>query len=249
MRQDFLYLSVMKTQLTIILTLIFNCAFSQGKPLESFIPKGCKILATANGDLNNDKQEDVALVVQEPTLHRDPKKADAYEKDIIALHPQTLLILFKAGNGYVEKVRNKVFIPSKNIKEYPDSEDYLVANDAEAFYIKKGVLRCTFNYYSNLSLWANSEETYSFALKSNDMALTRYRCYTIHSSDGLAYEKVIDFEKGTVTNYEKVTDFEKGTATQTKPAVTLKLKNKKPILLKSMVNAIADSYNYDFENK
>lgn len=238
----------MKKLFTLIIFSTYGFAFSQVKPLESFVPKGCKILATAKGDLNNDKQEDVVLILREPDMPYDPKKAEQYDEDSIVLHPQAIVVLLKKGKGYEQKVYNKVFIPTKNKKDYADEEDYFVTNP-QNFYIKNGVLHCTFNYYSNLSLWSDNEETYSFYLKGNDIVLTQYRCFMIHGSDGATLEKIINFDKGTVTLHEKVTDYETGTVKDTQPPVVSKIGIKKPALLKNMVNALHDDFDIDYEGK
>ena len=44
----------------------------QGKTIESFVPKGWKIIAKAQGDLNNNSLQDCAIVIQSP------RKVDYY---------------------------------------------------------------------------------------------------------------------------------------------------------------------------
>ena len=62
----------MKRKLFIILSLFLSCSFfifgetfpEKGKTVNDFIPKGWKILRTVKGDLNNDKLEDTAIVIE-----------------------------------------------------------------------------------------------------------------------------------------------------------------------------------------
>src|SRR5689334_16071442 len=67
---------------------------TEGHSIEDFVPKHWKILQTATGDLNKDKVDDVALVIQE----MDPKKieiSDGLGIDTLDTNPRILIILFR----------------------------------------------------------------------------------------------------------------------------------------------------------
>jgi len=63
-----------------------------GRSLQSFVPPGWFILRQAKGDLNQDGQEDAALVV----ANKKEKDSDLREEDM----PRYLLLLFKTTDGY-----------------------------------------------------------------------------------------------------------------------------------------------------
>ena len=67
----------MKTKLLFILSLFLICSFftfgenfpEKAKTVNDFIPKGWKSIRTANGDLNKDKIEDVAVIIEKNDLN------------------------------------------------------------------------------------------------------------------------------------------------------------------------------------
>ena len=103
----------MKQILTIIFILAVQFAFaqnfsypkinSQGKDIESFIPSGWTLLDSAKGDLNNDKCEDVALVIQ--------CKDSVFDEDSILTQPRMLLIIFynKAKTIRLSRTKRKLY--------------------------------------------------------------------------------------------------------------------------------------------
>ena len=63
------------------------------KNVNGFIPKGWKSILLANGDLNNDKLEDIAVVI-EKTDKANILKNENLGSEYLNLNPRILLILF-----------------------------------------------------------------------------------------------------------------------------------------------------------
>ena len=66
---------------------------------QSFIPKNWKVLSKVQGDLNGDKQTDLALIIE----NTDPKNIvtnDGLGNPQLNLNNRKLLILFKTPQGY-----------------------------------------------------------------------------------------------------------------------------------------------------
>ena len=92
----------MKRKLLFILSLflIFSI-FSFGenfpekaKNINGFVPKGWKTVLSAKGDLNNDKLEDVAIII-EKTDKANIVKNENLGSEYLNLNPRIFLVLFK----------------------------------------------------------------------------------------------------------------------------------------------------------
>lgn len=97
----------MKLAATFLLSLFFRVLAAQefalpvidsvGSTIHNFIPKGWSVIDTVFGDLNKDKLEDVAMVIQsndtikEYLYNSETKKSDELNEDL----PRILIILFK----------------------------------------------------------------------------------------------------------------------------------------------------------
>ncbi len=118
----------MKRKLFFILSLFLICSFyafgenfpQKAKSVNDFIPKGWKILKDENGsnfiakgDLNKDKLEDVAIII-EKNDKKNIKKNDNFGPNELNLNPRILLILFKEKDGTYSLVakNDKGFIKS-----------------------------------------------------------------------------------------------------------------------------------------
>ena len=99
----------MKRKLFFILSLFLICSFyafaenfpQKAKSINDFVPKGWKILKDENGsnfiakgDLNKDKLQDVAIIIEKDDK-KNIKKNDNFGPNELNLNPRILLILFK----------------------------------------------------------------------------------------------------------------------------------------------------------
>ena len=165
----------MKRKLLFILSLflIFSI-FSFGenfpekaKNIDRFIPKGWKTVLSAKGDLNNDKLEDVAIII-EKTDKANIVKNENLGSEYLNLNPRILLVLFKQKNGsYILAGKNdKGFIKSEGNKESPALMDTL-----DSISIKNNILKIKFNYFLSAGSWSVTQNTYTFRFQNQKLEL------------------------------------------------------------------------------
>lgn len=165
----------MKRKLLFILSLflIFSI-FSFGenfpekaKNIGGFIPKGWKTVLSAKGDLNNDKLEDIAIII-EKTDKANIVKNENLGSEYLNLNPRILLVLFKQKNGsYILAGKNdKGFIKSEGNKESPALMDTL-----DSISIKNDILKIKFNYFLSAGSWSVTQNTYTFRFQNQKLEL------------------------------------------------------------------------------
>ena len=106
----------MKIFLALIFNIIFiNQFFSQsGKEVKNyndFIYKDWKIISKTEGDLNNDGEKDIALVI-ENTDKNNFVKNENLGSDTLNVNPRRIIVALKSKDSYLLKVDNVHFIPS-----------------------------------------------------------------------------------------------------------------------------------------
>ena len=165
----------MRRKWFLVLLLFLSCSFfifgetfpEKGKTVNDFIPKGWKILRTVKGDLNNDKLEDTAIVIEKDDK-KNIKKNDSLGPEYLNLNPRVLLVVFKQKDGtYVLAVKNdKGFIQSEGDEENPTLMDTL-----DEISIKNNILKIDFNYVLSAGSWAASHTVYTFRFQNNRFEL------------------------------------------------------------------------------
>ena len=165
----------MRRKWFLVLLLFLSCSFfifgetfpEKGKTVNDFIPKGWKVLLTARGDLNNDKLEDTAIVIEKDDK-KNIKKNDSLGPEYLNLNPRVLLVVFKQKDGtYVLAVKNdKGFIQSEGDEENPTLMDTL-----DEISIKNNILKIDFNYVLSAGSWAASHTVYTFRFQNNRFEL------------------------------------------------------------------------------
>lgn len=187
----FLYLALMKTKLHILLLFIISIAHAQ-KPLESYIPNGWKLLATAKGDLNNDGKDDTAIVIENTSRNNFIENPEGLGAKVLNTNPRHLLILFAQDNGYILTLTNKEFIPTEHDAESPCYADPFWGGE-ESFFIKKQVLNICFGHWSSCGGWDAGSATYKFRYQQSDFILIGYDYFSIHRAGGDKHEESINF--------------------------------------------------------
>ena len=195
----------MKRKLLFILSLflIFSI-FSFGenfpekaKNIDGFIPKGWKTVLSAKGDLNNDKLEDVAIII-EKTDKANIVKNENLGSEYLNLNPRILLVLFKQKNGsYILASKNdKDFIKSEGDKENPALMDTL-----DNISIKNNILKIKFNYFLSAGSWSVTQNTYTFRFQNKKFELIGFDSNSYMRNSGNQEEFSINFS----TNKVKIT--------------------------------------------
>ena len=175
----------MKRKLFFILLLFLIFSFyafaenfpQKAKSVNAFVPKGWKILKDENGnafiakgDLNKDKLEDVAIIIEKDDK-KNIKKNDSFGPEELNLNPRILLVLFKEKDGtYSLAAKNdKAFIKSEGNEDNPALMDTL-----DDIIIKNNVLKIVFNYFMSAGSWGTSRDTYIFRFQNNRFELIGY---------------------------------------------------------------------------
>ena len=149
----------------------------KAKSINDFVPKGWKILKDENGsnfitkgDLNKDKLEDVAIIIEKDDK-KNIKKNDSFGPEELNLNPRILLVLFKEKDGtYILAAKNdKGFIKSEG-----DEEATALADTLSDISIKNNVLKIVFNYFMSAGSWWTSTEIYIFRFQNNRFELIGY---------------------------------------------------------------------------
>ena len=202
----------MKRKLFFILSLFLICSFyafaenfpQKAKSINDFIPKGWKILKDENasnfiakGDLNKDKLEDVAIII-EKNDKKNIKKNDNFGPNELNLNPRILLILFKEKDGTYSLVakNDKGFIKSEGNEDNPALMDTL-----SGISIKNNVLKITFNYFMSAGSWWTSTDVYIFRFQNNVFELIGYESNAYMRNTGEEEGISINFS----TNKAKIT--------------------------------------------
>ena len=159
----------------------------KAKSINDFVPKGWKILKDENGsnfiakgDLNKDKLEDIAIVI-EKNDKKNIKKNESLGPEELNLNPRTLLVLFKEKDGtYTLAAKNdKGFIKSEGNEDNPALMDTL--SDIS---IKNNVLKIVFYYFMTAGSWWTSSEVYIFRFQNNVFELIGYESDTYLRNSG-----------------------------------------------------------------
>lgn len=171
-------------------TYIFGENFPQkAKTINDFIPKGWKKILTANGDLNKDKLEDIAIIIEKDDK-KNIKKNDGFGPEELNLNPRILLVLFKGKDGtYSLAAKNdKGFIKSEG-----NEDNSALMDTLDNIIIKNNVLKIVFNYFMSAGSWWTSTDIYIFRFQNNVFELIGY--------ESNAYMRNTGEEEGTSINF------------------------------------------------
>lgn len=114
----------------------------KGKKMADFVPKDWAIIKSDTGDLNKDKLDDLAFVIE----YQKDKKEDDYGVG----YPRILVVVFQKDGEYQLSIQNNKFIMLAD-------EGGMMGDPFEDLFIKKGVL--------NINFTGGSSELWSFYYK------------------------------------------------------------------------------------
>ena len=178
----------MKNSLIIAILFIFSAnVFSQNIPkqaklIEDFVPKNWKILYHVQGDLNKDKIDDHAIII-ENTNPENIKENEGLGANILNLNPRILMVLFKNKENYTLAAQNnKGFIPTENSEDNPCLADPI--SETQGISIEKGVLKTSFNYWLSCGSWYVNKADYTFRFQNNRFELIGFDHSSFHRASG-----------------------------------------------------------------
>ena len=197
------------------------------KEIEDFLPKNWKIIYKVDGDLNNDKLNDVVIIIED-TNPKNIVNNDNLGPENLNLNERIILVLFQEKDGsYTLKSKNdKGFIESENSKENPALTDPLQDGDIN---IVNNTLRIEFNYWYSAGTWYTSSVEYIFRYQNNQFELIGFEENSYHRASGEMSTYSYNLSTGKIKIVTGDNMFEEN---ESKPEVEWKEKviNPKPIL-------------------
>ncbi|WP_151776387.1 hypothetical protein [Acinetobacter bereziniae] len=161
--------------------------------LETYIPKGWKILGKAEGDLNGDQQPDLALIIE----NTDPKNIvhhDSYDKNSenqrLNLNERKLLVLFKDDQTY-HQIASNDSLPTENSNEKKCLIDPLIVDHSPI--IQNGLLKISLNFGFRCESWEVFNNLYSFRYQNQAFYLIGYDLHYFDRPSGNSRSESTDF--------------------------------------------------------
>lgn len=164
--------------------------------VQAFIPKDWKILSKVQGDLNGDKQPDLALIIE----NTDPKNIMAngnLDGTELNLNHRKLLILFKNSQGY-RLVASNSTLPTEGDQESPCLSDPL--EEEGSLSIKNGQLKITLNYAWSCGWWYKADYVFTFKYQNQHLKLVNYDAYYFYHGSTQTYTRSFNFLTGKIKN-------------------------------------------------
>ena len=204
--------------LLIINTLLFitftNNALAQTEiknPLktsyQSFVPNNWKILEKVQGDLNQDGQADIALIIED--TNPDHFVANAgLGSNVLNVNERKLLVLFKQPNGY-QLIASNHSLPTEGNLDSPCLADPL--GESEALSIQKGVLKIHLHYWLSCGSWYVTNHIYTFQYHDHSFKLIGYDTNDFHRASGDITAQSINFMTGKVKTTTGENEFAEST--------------------------------------
>ena len=155
--------------------------------IDNLIPKNWKILSTANGDLNKDGIDDLALVIENTETKYLKFNDGRLGRDTINLNPRILAIYFKNTTGHlIKKAQYNEFIILQDSPTMDEPFDGIEI-------LKNGVLKIDFHFWYSAGSWNMSNHTYKFRFQNDKFELIGYDSNNRHRGTGETIDYSINF--------------------------------------------------------
>jgi len=183
----------MRILLTIIFLLHFGFVFGQNfsypsinmqaKDINNFIPNNWKLLDSAQGDLNKDKQTDLALILQ----YKDSISIVNKDDDSIVTQPRILIILLydPTTNQYQLVEKSNSFIL---YHDDPNMED-----PYQDISINSGILKIDFSFFMFSGGWGMYHNSYKFRFQDKSFVLIGADESYVHRATGESEDRSYNF--------------------------------------------------------
>ncbi len=158
------------------------------KNYNDFFTQNWKIISKAEGDLDKDGNNDVALVIED-TDRKKIIKNESLGSDTLNINPRRILVAIKKADSYELKVDNELFIPSSGDETSPCLADPF----EDGLKIEKGVLKTSLNYWYSCGTWFTNQNMYTFRFQNNAFELIGYDSFEFHRGSGEETQVSINF--------------------------------------------------------
>ena len=172
----------MRSFLILIVALLLNFCYGQefsypsinqtGKTVQDFVPAGWTILDTATGDLNRDKLNDVAIILQYKDSVTIVGPHDV--EDTVVTQPRMLIIVFK------NSANNKFYLAEKTNSFILNHDNPTMEDPYAGLTIHKGVLQIDFHIFHNMGSWYITNASYKFRFQNNQFELIGAEYSSMH---------------------------------------------------------------------
>lgn len=166
--------NLMKQLLTLLFLLILNNSFGQqfsypkiktdGQSISNFIPNKWELLDSAKGDLNGDKNDDIAFIIQ----YKDSisiEKIEFEEKETVITQPRILILAF------FNPILKKYELIEQSNSFILNHDNPNMNEPFQDINITKEVLRIDFAIFMNMGGWGMSNNSYVFRYQKNEFKL------------------------------------------------------------------------------
>ena len=174
---------------------------------QSFVPKNWKILEKVQGDLNQDDQADIALIIEDTNPDNFVVNA-GLGSNVLNVNERKLLVLLKHANGYQLASSNST-LPTEGDAESPCLADPL--GETEALSIQKGVLKVHLHYWLSCGSWYVTNHIYTFRYQDRAFKLIGYDVNDFHRASGDITARSINFMTGKVKSTTGENEFAEST--------------------------------------
>ncbi|MBI3258322.1 MAG: hypothetical protein HYZ54_02405 [Ignavibacteriae bacterium] len=158
-------LFLVKSEFVFAQGFIYPTIIKEGAKIKEFIPYGWKIRDSVQGDLNNDKNSDIAVILQyKDTVTIFNSEEDS--PDTINIQPRILLILF------LDKRTHKLKFGEQNNTFILRNDDPSLLDDPyQSMCINKGILSIDFQLAYGVGSWNITHSSYSFSYQNENFVL------------------------------------------------------------------------------
>ncbi|GGF16582.1 hypothetical protein [Flavobacterium limi] len=158
----------------------------EGQSISDFIPIDWKLLASAKGDLNNDKNDDIAFIIQ----YKDSvsiEKIEFDEKETVVTQPRILILAF------FNPIQKKYEVIEQSNSFILNHDDPNMSEPFQNIEIKKGILRIDFQIFMNAGSWSMSNNSYVFRYQQNEFKLIGADYNYLHRGSGETENRSYNF--------------------------------------------------------
>ncbi len=167
----------------------FPAIQERGRKIVDFIPKGWKIIANAEGSLQDNEDNDVAIVIQ--LLDSENVKIwEDFGIRSLDANPRILFILLKEGDEYKLIEQSNTFILSH--------EEFNMTDPFQTIEINEGVLQIDFELFSTMGSWSMSTASHKFKYDGQDFILINSDVNNLHRGSGEFERREYNFLTKTV---------------------------------------------------
>ena len=165
-----------------LLCFLVSALFAEEAPLtlppaaKDYLPKGWKVWALTQGDLNADGLADLVFIREEQDPKKISKRDDGFAQNS---NPRTLMVLLATKDGFAKLVECPKLVRPEYDPEFPQNPDPF-----REISVDKNVLSVTFYHWMSAGSWWTSLEKYKFRLESGRLRLIGSETDEGHRSTG-----------------------------------------------------------------